>query len=210
MRNVPGTEYISYHKNKKLFSITKTINGERKVVGTAKTLIQALMVRDWCRQNNWEHYPKRTCGLTGEKYITMNKKGRYIVSKMIKGKTHHYGSFKTLPEAIEYRDFIVAHGWSTNHRYRRPLRNIQKTKHGNYKVYKMINGVNTYFGTYHSLEEAIEVRRLVEKYNGDWDLMVEEPFEEETFLDDKICTDIMFDTYKARNDYFLIKNGGFS
>ena len=176
--------------------------------GTAKTLIQALMVRDWCKANNWKHYPKRTCGLTGEKYITQNKKGHYIVGKHIKDRTHYYGFFRTLEEAIEYRDFIVNKGWSSNHKFHKPLQNIRKTIHGTYQVYKMINGVNTYFGTYNSLEEAKEVRRLVEKYNGDWDLMLEcEDFEEYHFMEG-IKISPAFEFKKERNDYFMAKNSG--
>lgn len=203
MRSMPGTENIVYHKKSRLFEVQKTINKKRMCCGTAKTLIQALMVRDWCKANNWKHYPKRTCGLTGEKYITQNKKGHYLVGKHIKGKTHYYGFFQTLEEAKEYRDFIVSKGWSSNHKFHKPLRNIKKTIHGTYQVYKMINGVNSYFGSYNSLEEAIHVRELVEKYNGDWDLIVEHDFKEYHYLDGcKSKMNVAFDK-KPHDDTFL-------
>ena len=47
-------------------------------------------------------------------------------------------------------------------------RYIRKTKAGNYKIVKWLNNKMVYFGTYHSLEDAMIERDLLVQY--DWDL----------------------------------------
>ena len=71
MEGVPGTKYISYHKSDKRFSVQKSINGKVKSLGGYKTLIGALMIRDYCIANNWKPYPKHKPET--EKYISYRK-----------------------------------------------------------------------------------------------------------------------------------------
>ena len=63
MKSVPGTENI-YHvqKNKKeRYAVRKKIKGKQVTFGSADTLEKAIHIRDWCRDNNWDHkYPSKT------------------------------------------------------------------------------------------------------------------------------------------------------
>lgn len=170
MRNIPGTEYIQKDSSCGRYHVVY----QRTYKGHFKTLIGALMIRDWCQANNWEVYPYQDT-ISKQKYIHKFK-DVWGVGKRVNGKMKYYGFFKELSDAIEYRDYIVHKGWSSNHMYNKvfsnPLKYIRKTTHG-YMVNAYINQKMTYFGTYNTLENAIEVRDLAIKYDGDWDLMCE-------------------------------------
>lgn len=199
MNNVLGTEYIHYHKDKGLFQITKRINGKLKSLGYGKTLIIALMKRDWCKLHNWKPYPRQT--KTGEKYIVFEW-NRFKVRKRINGKYKYYGSFKTLEEAVEYRDFIVKKGWSTNHKYVNPMRHIYKSNEHSWIVSKLVNGKVTCFGSFKSVEEAQKERDLLEKYDWNYDLLVEHDTMDYSYLNGKLNTRIQFEKKKQRRDWY--------
>ena len=50
---------------------------------------------------------------------------------------------------------------------------IAKTKNNNWRVSKFVDGVNIYFGSYYSKEDAIKVRDELIKYNWDKDKLNE-------------------------------------
>lgn len=55
-------------------------------------------------------------------------------------------------------------------RYRAdPLLYLTKNKNNSYRIYKVVDGVKTYFGTYKDLETAQKVRDKLIKYNWDKD-----------------------------------------
>jgi len=204
MKDIPKTENISQSNG--YFRVIKRIDGSEKFIGSGKTLIQALMMRDWAEQNNWQHYPKKT--VTNEKYITRAKSGTYCVGKKINGKTRYYGGFKTLEEAIVFRDKCIKHGWSSNLKKENPLAGIQKTKHG-YYVYASANGKCEYVGNYRTLEEAKEVRQLFIKYNGDWDLICEHDTGERAWLTGLKPMGTMFEKVnRGASDIFRAKHLG--
>lgn len=198
MKNIPGTEYIHYHKKIGLFQITKKINGVLKSFGYGKTLIIVLMKRDWVIGNNWKPYPRNT--KTNERHIRFVD-NHYKVMKRICGKYKTYGSFNTLTEAVKYRDFIVSKGWSTNYIYKNSMRYIHKRNNA-YHIYKSINSDLIYFGSFKSLEEAQNERDILEKVDWDFDKLVEYNDGGRVFLGDKISTRVLFETFKKRRDWY--------
>jgi len=111
MRGINGTKYItcSKIKGKTWYIIQKRIGDTTCHFGTGRTLIEALMIRDWCIMNNWEKkYPMPHS--TGEKYIRRFR-GYFYIQKVLNGKLEHFGSFKTLEEAIKERDLLVKYNW---------------------------------------------------------------------------------------------------
>ena len=204
MRGIPETQNISKHKQG--YTLEKTINGKRKYFGYARTLIEALMLRDILNATNWE---KSISKLNPYRNIHHTSKGYYMITRKINGKTRYYGHFLTIEEAIAYRDLLDKKGWSSNNRYcRNPNAGIHLNKCGSYEVFHHHNGKNEYYGCYKTLEEARTVKELCVKYNGDWDLMVEcADFEEYSFLDG-IKLHPTFEKKSSRNDYFTAKNGG--
>ena len=206
VKGVPGTENI-YLKKNGYYIVSKHLSNGDGFVGSFKTLIQALMARDWAMVNDWRHYPKKTT-FTNEKYISYSGSS-YVVSKKIKGKTRYYGGFKSLSEAIKHRDYCMKKGWSSNCRYVNEDRNIRRRGEV-YEVYYTLNGVCTYYGGYRSLEHAREIRDLCEKYDGDWDLMVEGFEFDEVEWDTSKFTGRNFckPNKNPCNDFFIAKNEG--
>ena len=204
MRNIPSTKHISKHKEG--FQVEKQIEGKRKYFGYGRTLIEALMIKDIVSANGWN---KPINKLNPHRNVHRLQNGNYMITRKIKGKTRYYGHFLNLEDALEYRDFLDKHGWSTNNRYNRnPHAGITLNKCGSYEVFHYHNGKNEYFGCYKTLEEAKEVKLLCKKYDGDWDLIVEcAEFEKEEWLTD-ISLSSTFEKQYSRNDYFIAKNGG--
>ena len=98
-------------KRNGLYYIQKHINGELKCFNGSKSLKEAVKFRDKLIENNWRD--------NGELKIEELEDNRYIYSvgnsfqlkKYIKGKTKHFGTFKTLEEAIKARDELIMNNW---------------------------------------------------------------------------------------------------
>lgn len=102
-----------------------------------------------------------------------------------KSKSFHYGSFKTLEEAIEYRDLCIERDWDeqlmpkNNPITCNSMRYIHKSPVGNYEIKKWENGKTVHYGTYHTLFDAIQERDLLIKHDWDYDAVCN--------IDERIC-----------------------
>ena len=89
----------------------KSINGEYKYFKGSTSLKEAVEFRDKLIENNW-----RDNGQLGIEELDDN---RYIyrvgksfqLKKYINGKTKHFGTFKTLEEAIKARNELIVNNW---------------------------------------------------------------------------------------------------
>ena len=98
-------------KRNGLYYIQKHINGELKCFNGSKSLKEAVEFRDKLIENNWRD--------NGQLGIEELDDARYIYSvgksfqlkKCINGKSRHFGSFKTLEEAIKARDVLIKNNW---------------------------------------------------------------------------------------------------
>ena len=98
-------------KRNELYYIQKHINGELKHFKGSTSLKETLELRDKLIENNWRD--------NGELKIEELEDNRYIYSvgnsfqlkKYIKGKTKHFGTFKTLEEAIKARNELIMNNW---------------------------------------------------------------------------------------------------
>ena len=107
------TEYNMKYIQKRngVYFIQKHINGEFKCFKCSKSLKEAVEFRDKVIENNW-----RDNGQLGIKELDDT---RYIYSvgksfqlkKSVNGKSRHFGSFKTLEEAIKARDELIKNNW---------------------------------------------------------------------------------------------------
>jgi integrase len=88
MLNVPGTEYICHISNtrKEFYSIRKKINGKQVTFGSANNLNEAIYIRDWCINNNWnKKFPHMKGRLNfSEDYDLLNK---ISIERNVKPKT---------------------------------------------------------------------------------------------------------------------------
>ena len=110
MQGVPGTEQICKHKwGYQVY--TDTRRTKRRYYGFAKTLIQALMIRDYGKATNYAPFPKIHNSKTHEPYIHKAERGWMIV-KSINGKMEYFGVFDRLEDAIAERDLLIKYGWN--------------------------------------------------------------------------------------------------
>ena len=105
MKNIPNTKGIAPSKD------GYVIYTGRRYLGYADTLIEALMMRDWCYNNNYKKYPKKPDTCTKEKYIYPKNNGKYIIIKYFNKKLESFGVFDTLNEAIRERDLLIKCNW---------------------------------------------------------------------------------------------------
>ena len=111
--NEPSEEYdMRYiYKRNGLYFVQKHINGEQKCFKSSKSLKETVEFRDKLIENNWRD--------NGQLGIVELDDNRYIYSvgksfqlkKYINGKTKHFGTFKTLEEAIKARDELIMNNW---------------------------------------------------------------------------------------------------
>ena len=99
------------YKRNGFYYILKSIDGEYKYFKGSTSLKEAVEFRDKLIENNWRD--------NGELKIEELEDNRYIYSvgnsfqlkKYIKGKTKHFGTFKTLEEAIKARNELIMNNW---------------------------------------------------------------------------------------------------
>ena len=109
--NTPKYDMRYIYKRNGFYYILKSINGEYKYFKGSPSLKEAIEFRDKLIENNW-------CD-NGELKIVELEDNRYIYSvansfqlkKHINGKTKHFGTFKTLEEAIKARDELIVNNW---------------------------------------------------------------------------------------------------
>ena len=111
--NEPSEEYDMWYiyKRNGLYFIQKHINGELKCFKSSKSLKETVEFRDKLIENNWRD--------NGELKIEELDDNRYIYSvnnsfqlkKYINGENRHFGTFKTLEEAIKARNELIMNNW---------------------------------------------------------------------------------------------------
>lgn len=169
--------YIYPSRNK--YVIRKTIYGKRTYYGTFETLQEARKYRDFLVDHAWNtKYIKKNYNIN--RYIKKPRK-KYYISKRIDGKDVYFGTFETLQEAREYRDFLEEHEW--NPKYRKISRNSQwnknnlpkniyyNPKQNTYAIRKVFNQEPITFGTCHTLEEAVHERDFWMSIDWDMDML---------------------------------------
>ena len=110
MRGVPGTSNIGYDRKNNKYRVDYVENGKIKRLATARTLIEALMIRDWCKENDWKPFIHRS------KFIQKQPYGGYQIYKHFKQKDgsykkHCFGCYNTIEDAIEERDLLIKYDW---------------------------------------------------------------------------------------------------
>lgn len=109
MKEFYGTEMISKHADG--FDIWNRTVNPPEYYAHCKTLIQALMIRDYAIVNNWQPFPKIHTSKTHEPYIHKSHRG-YSIIKQINGKLEYFGVFDKLEDAISERDLLIKYNWS--------------------------------------------------------------------------------------------------
>lgn len=174
--------YIQKTRNGKKYTVSKKVGNETVYFGTYDSLRDAKFARDYFEKHEWSTIkrdelfnllPEESRGRLGKHIHTDGAK--YHIQKHINRKLVYFGRYPTLEDAIIARQYFEEHDWNpedvskwnmakpykNNHRF------IVKNNTG-YQLKKTINGANTYFGSYDTLDEALAAREYFEKH--DWDI----------------------------------------
>lgn len=178
MPNENEYKYISKTKNGEKYTVNKKIGEETLYFGTYDSLRDAKFARDYFEENNWDTTKKETVINTLPSNVR-EKLGKHIykddtkynIQKKVGDKQIYFGRYDTLEDAIAAREYFEANGWNPEdipkwnmaRQYTHEHRFIVKSSAG-YQLKKSINGINVYFGSYNTLEEAITAREYFEKY----------------------------------------------
>ena len=99
------------YKRNGLYFIQKHINGEFKCFKCSKSLKETLELRDKLIENNWcDNGQLGIVELDDNRYI-YSVNNSFQLKKYINGENRHFGTFKTLEEAIKARNELIMNNW---------------------------------------------------------------------------------------------------
>ena len=133
-----------------------------------------------------------------------------MIGKKVEDTYYYWGYYKTLEKAKKARDYFVEHDWDISERFKfmeiPPTRYLRKTRAGNYKIVKWLNKKMVYFGTFHTLEDAMLERDLLIQCGWDWDRLCE--CSDEGDLWDLKGIHTSFTKHEKWNDFYSTKRMG--
>lgn len=105
------------------------------------------------------------------KYI-QKLNNKYLIKKRIKNKITYFGTYNNIYEAIIQRDQLIQKQWKTQENktmniHERILKNGEKR----YDIRKTKNNKTEHYGTYLSLETAIQTRDELIQSNWNWEVL---------------------------------------
>ena len=111
--NEPSQEYdMRYiYKRNGLYYIMKSINGEFKYFKGSPSLKEAIEFRDKLIENNWRNDEQLGIEELDDNRYIYSVANSFQLKKYINGKTKHFGTFKTLEEAIKARNELIVNNW---------------------------------------------------------------------------------------------------
>ena len=99
------------YKRNGAYFIQKCVDGERKYFKGSTSLKETIEFRDKLIENNWRcNEQLKIEELDDNRYI-YSVGNSFQLKKHINGKTKHFGTFKTLEEAIKARNELIMNNW---------------------------------------------------------------------------------------------------
>ena len=158
-------KYIS--KEGRYYIVSREIKGEKFIFGKFTTLDFA---REYERNriiNGWDRYFHSYVSPYG-KYLTKSH-GKFRISREVKGKKRHYGTFDNLSDAIEAREKLIENNWDFKSPFKTSVRHDPNISfyYNTYRINKKIDGEMKHFGKYDSYEDALVARDILLENNWD-------------------------------------------
>ena len=111
--NTPKYDMRYIYKRNGFYYIMKSINGEYKYFNGSTSLKEVVEFRDKLIENNWrDNGELKIEELDDIRYIYRVGKS-FQLKKSVNGKTKHFGTFKTIEEAIKARNELIKNNWRT-------------------------------------------------------------------------------------------------
>lgn len=175
-----------YAETQGRYVITKNINNTQVYFCTLYSEEDAKLVVDALIENNWDKdkLPDNIKKLFtqrrpqfGINYSYNSERDLYYIQKT-GDKRKFIGYVKTEEDALKIIDELEDVGWDRNklsdesknrlvNNFRDEPKYYSITPEGNYRITKNVNGVNTYFGVYDTLEEVEHMVELLKHNNWD-------------------------------------------
>lgn len=151
------------YKEGNLFVIKKEIEGKMITFGSFDTLEEAIVERDELEEYGWPYLPdepeeKPTEEEYGQ-YIS-KRDGKFVVSRVIRGKEKIFGEFYSLDLAKDYKYKLIENAWDESFRTKNigPYGKFISKEGKRFVITRTIKGKVTRFGSYSTLDEAINAR----------------------------------------------------
>lgn len=161
------------------FMVYKSINGELITFGSFKTLAEAKEKVDFFKKHGWIKEGIVLLKQEDNKFFYYdNKWGKYIVRKIIAGKMHYFGAYKTQEEAEKRVEELKAKNWVDTElgEKRKRLyqyRHINKTSLHMKSPYSIVKS-GKHFGVYSDLRDALNDRDFFEECGWDEEIISNE------------------------------------
>lgn len=117
-------------------------------------------------------------GIPDSKLIYFDKrKGTYVITKNIFGKKYNFGTYKSLKDAREARNYFEENGWLNclderlKFTYKKPKYIIWLKNRRVWQIRKWINGKYEIFGQFKNYDDAVEEVELLKEVNWDWEAL---------------------------------------
>ena len=111
--NTPKYDMRYIYKRNGFYYILKSINGEYKYFKGSPSLKEAIEFRDKLIENNWRNDEQLGIEELDDNRYIYSVANSFQLKKYINGKTKHFGTFKTLEEAIKARNELIMNNWRT-------------------------------------------------------------------------------------------------
>ena len=109
--NTPKYDMRYIYKRNGFYYIMKSINGEFKYFKGSPSLKEAIEFRDKLIENNWRCNEELGIEELDDNRYIYSVANSFQLKKYINGKTKHFGTFKTLEEAIKARNELIVNNW---------------------------------------------------------------------------------------------------
>ena len=115
-------------------------------------------------------------GIPNSKLIYFDKRnGNYIITKTISGNKYNFGSYKSLEDARNARDYFEKNGWVNclderlKFTCKKPTYIIWLKSRRVWQIRKRINGKCEIFGQFKNYDDAVDEVELLKEVNWDWE-----------------------------------------
>lgn len=145
------------------FIIKKEIDGKMITFGSFETLDEAIAERDELEEYGWPYIPEESEEISSEEdygqYIS-KRDGKFVISRIIRGKEKIFGKFFSLDLAKEYKYKLIENAWDDSFRTKNigPYGKFISKEGKRFVISRTIKGKQTRFGSYLTLDEAIIAR----------------------------------------------------
>ena len=167
-------KYISLEDGK--YVVSRIIRGERKIFGKFLLFEYAQDYEYKLMLNSWDE-PFRTRNISPYGKFLTKKGDEFYIYRTIKGKSHFFGSYSNINDAIKAREDWIDNNWG----FEEDISSFKEAEYGKYivfqnglfKIQKVFEGELYNFGIFDTLADATTARDILIQNNWEDSLVPE-------------------------------------